>query len=147
MADFRAYEEQTPEWKQLQRFVIAVRQLLSEVRDKHPHLVLKERVDDMGAAIGRTSDRIKALIETISETRVSEAIQRGDTHGLTKAELRFKLNNIFHFWQRFSISSLPEHLRKLIDAILTLLKSLLEALGGDIAISETIEGISDIIAD
>lgn len=147
MADFRAYETQTPEWEQLQQFVIAVRQLLSEVRDKHPHLVLKERVDDMGAAIARTSARLGTLIEAISETRVSKAIQGGDPHGLTNAELRFKLNNVFHFSQRFSISSLPEHLRKLIDTILTLLKSLLEALGGDIAIRETIEGISDIIDD
>lgn len=147
MADFRPYDDMKPEWLQLRQFLFAVVQLLIEVRDKHRNVVIKERLEDMDAAINRTMERLETLIGSFDETRGAETIRRGDPHGLTGAELRFKLNNVFHFWQKFAASSTPEHLRKLKNAILTLLKSLLEALNADIAIRETIEGISDIIDD
>lgn len=147
MADFQPYQPDIPDWQQLSWFLRALAQLLEELHDARSEFFIRERNEDLGMAIVRAHARLRAVYEELGKNEGARLADGGEDHGLVGDELRFKLNNVHYFSSLYNQKPDTRHLRRLLDAIKTLLESILEALGVAGAIRETVSGMRDVIDD
>lgn len=132
---------------ELVTFVHRVQEFLDELVDSNRDpfgnpLFYPELLELMRGAWGEGRpevERVAILIRNAPLDRLGQ-------HGLTGRQLRFKLGVIGHF-NRLYISTGKSYLRKLLEVVDILLKSILEAVGAGGALSELKEYIEKSLDD
>jgi hypothetical protein len=129
----------------LRAFVLAVRDLLEELARTNADpqgrpLFYLPLLADLRAAWAEAKpafDVVAGRIENISDQSIAE-------HGLSGNQLKFKLNVIRFIYERY-LSVGKGIIKKLLDIIDDLLKSILDAIGGGGAVEEIKDFIKDSV--
>jgi hypothetical protein len=127
--------------EEIERFVSSTVDLLRSVSTEHLHLFPEELRQNISAAWGefeRDFNRTRAL-ETARKIRRDRAIWAG----LYGAQLGLKLSVVSYWRRKWNLKVTGKFLKKLLDAIDTVLDSLIAATGLDEALKE----LKDILSN
>jgi len=150
------FNNYTTDQERLKAFVKAVDELLSTTIKSgswelsEPSLKTKLRLDTEVLDAARAAldefhqqQQIQKIVTSIDQASTSVL----SSHGLNGAQLQFKLKNVEHRERRFRFRPLAGPLRRLVQAIDTLLDSILDALHIGKALKELKDGVFDATED